>query len=87
MNWGGIVDLPLLRTLKQFAKRPHTHVILLPYASLAASRTLLQWLLACLNFTIDSKSLYCWYKQKKWLLWTMEAAEVAENDEDEWGLT
>ena len=29
--------------------------VLVAYASLAASRTLLQWLLACLNFTLDSE--------------------------------
>ena len=39
--------------------------VLLAYASLAASRTLLQQLLACLNFTLDSEDLFCWYKQKK----------------------
>ena len=32
--------------------------------SLAASRTLLQQLLACLNFTLDSERLFFWYKQK-----------------------
>ena len=31
--------------------------VLLAYASLVASRTLLQWLLACLNFTLDSEDL------------------------------
>ena len=31
--------------------------VLLAYASLAASRTLLQQLLACLNFTLDSEDL------------------------------
>ena len=38
--------------------------ILLAYASLAASRTLLQLLLACLNFALDSEDLSCWNKQK-----------------------
>ena len=38
---------------------------LLAYASLAASRTLFQQLLACLNFTLDSEGLFCWHKQKK----------------------
>ena len=38
--------------------------VLLAYASLAASRTLLQWLLACLNFTLESEDLSFWYKQK-----------------------
>ena len=37
--------------------------VLLPYESLAVSRTLLQCLLACLNFTLDSEDL-CWYKRK-----------------------
>ena len=39
--------------------------VLVAYASLAASRTLLQRLLACLNFTLDSEDLFCWYKRKK----------------------
>ena len=46
---------------------------------MAASRTLLQWLLACLKFTIDSEDLFCCYKQKKWFPWTKEAAQAAEN--------
>ena len=50
--------------------------VLLAYASLAASRTLLQWLLACLNFTLDSEDWFCWYKRKKWFLWTMAAAQA-----------
>ena len=37
---------------------------LLAYAHLAASRILFQWLLACLNFTLDSEDLFCWYRQK-----------------------
>ena len=41
--------------------------VLAAYASLTASRTILQQLLACLNFNqnLDSKDLFCWYKQKK----------------------
>ena len=39
--------------------------VLLAYASLAASRTLLLQLLACLNFTLGSEKLFCWYKQKQ----------------------
>ena len=39
--------------------------VLLGYASLAASSTLLEQLLACLNFTLDSEDLFFWYKQKK----------------------
>ena len=60
-------------------------------ASLAPSRTLLQQLLACLNFTLnftlDSEDLFCWYQKKNkkkfhelWqqykLLKTMEMSEI-----------
>ena len=38
---------------------------LLAYAGLAASRTLLQRLPACLNYTLDFEDLICWYKGKK----------------------
>ena len=38
--------------------------VFLGYASLAASRTLLQGVLACLNFTLDAEDLFCWYKRK-----------------------
>ena len=62
-------------------------LFLLAYASLAASRTFLQWLLACLSFTLESEELSFWCKQKKWFLWTMAAAQAAENYGDEWGLT
>ena len=37
-------------------------LVLVAYASLAASRTLLQQLLACLTFTLDSEVLFSWYK-------------------------
>ena len=37
--------------------------VLVVYASLAASRTLLQRLLAHLNFTLDSELLFCWCKR------------------------
>ena len=57
------------------------------YAILAASRTILQWLLACLSFTLESEELSFCYKQKKWFLWTIAAAQAAENDGHEWGLT
>ena len=39
--------------------------VLKAYACLAASRTLLQWLLACVNFTLGSEDLFCWYKKKE----------------------
>ena len=73
LNRGGIADLPLLRTLlaiRQKSREPSfwemmESFVLVAYTSLAASRTLLQRLLACLNFTLDSEDLFCWYKQKK----------------------
>ena len=37
--------------------------VLLAYASLAASRTLSQKLLACLIFSLDSEDLSFWYKK------------------------
>ena len=66
LNRGGIVDLPLLRTLlaiRQKSREPSfwevmDSFVLVAYASLGASRTLLQQLLACLNFTLDSEDLF-----------------------------
>ena len=74
MNRGGIVNSPLLRTLlamSQKSQEPsfreviHLFVVLLAYASLAVSRTLLQQLVAYLTSSLDSEDLFCWYKQKK----------------------
>ena len=73
LNGGSIADLPLLRTLLaicQKSREPRFWVVmdsfvLLAYASLAASRTLLQRLLACLNFTLESEDLSFWDKRKK----------------------
>ena len=70
LNRGGIADLPLLKTLlaiRQKSREPSfwevmDSFVLVAYASLAASRTLLQRLLACLNFTLDSEDLFCWYE-------------------------
>ena len=95
LNKGGIADLPLLRLLLAICQKSWElsslevmdSFVLVAYASLTASRTLLQQLLACLNFTLDSEDLFCWYKRKKWFLWTMAAAQAAENHGDEWGLT
>ena len=39
--------------------------VLLAYASLTASKIVLQGLLACLNFTLDPEDLFFWYKRKK----------------------
>ena len=68
LNRGGISDLPLLRTLlaiHQKYREPSfwevvDSFVLVAHASLAASRTFLQWLLACLNFTLDLEDLLCW---------------------------
>ena len=73
LNRGGIANLPLLRTLLAIRQKSHEpsfweemdSFVLVAYASLAASRTLLQQLLAYLNFTLDLEDLFCWYKQKK----------------------
>ena len=59
LNRGDIADLPLLRTLSVICQKSREpsfwevmdSFVLLAYASLAASRTLLQQLLTCLNFT------------------------------------
>ena len=67
LNRGGIADLPLFRTLlaiRQKSRDPSfwevmDSFVLVAYASLAASRTLFQRLLAFLNFTLDSEDLFC----------------------------
>ena len=51
-----------------------------PFATLAR-------LLGCLNFILDAEDLFLWYKQKKWFLWALASAQLAENHGDEWGLT
>ena len=91
LNRGGIADLLSLRTLlanHQESQEPSFWEVmdsfaLVAYASLAASRTLLQQLIACLNFTLDSKDLFCWWKPKKWFLWAMEMSEVWLDTYDE----
>ena len=71
LNRGSVVDLTLLRILlaiRQKFREPSfwkviDSFILLAYANLAASRTLLQRLRTYLNFPLDSEDLFCWYKQ------------------------
>ena len=53
-------------------------LVLVAYASLATSRTISEWLLTILNFTFDSQYLLCWYKQKRWFLSTVAAAQAAD---------
>ena len=62
LNRGGIADLPLrtLLAIRLKSRQPSLwevmdSFILVASANLAASRTLLQRLLACLNFTLDSE--------------------------------
>ena len=70
LNTGGLTDLPLFRILLAIYQKywepsfwkVMDSFVLLAYASLAASRTLLQQLLACLNFTLDSEDLSFWNK-------------------------
>ena len=67
LNRGGVADFHLLRTLlaiSKFCEVRHS-LLLLAYANLTVSKTLLQQLLTCLNFTLDSENLFYWYKQKK----------------------
>ena len=77
LNRGGIADLPLMRTSLRTLLAIHTKsrepsfwevidfLVLLAHATLAASRTLLEQLIAFLNFTLDSEDLFFWYKKKK----------------------
>ena len=73
LNRGDIADFPLLKTLlaiHQKSREPSfwevmDSFVLVAYASLATSRTLLQQLLTCLNFTLNSEDILCWYKRKK----------------------
>ena len=70
LNRGGITDLPLSKTVLAIHQKSQesnfTEVIgsfvLLTFGSLAALRTFLQRLLACLNFTLGSEDLFCWCK-------------------------
>ena len=63
LNRGGIADLPLLRALLAIPQKSREQsfweimdsFVLLAYASLAASRILLQWLLSSLKFTLESE--------------------------------
>ena len=61
LNRGDIADLPLFRTLLAISQKSQgpsswevMDSVLLAYTSLAASTTLLQQLLACLNVTLES---------------------------------
>ena len=68
LNRGGIADLRLLRTLLAICQKSREpscwevmdSFVLLVCASLAASRTLLQRLQACLNFTLELEDFPFW---------------------------
>ena len=70
LNRGGIADLPALRTMLPICQKSQEprfwevidSFVVLVHAILAASRTILQLLLACFNFTLDSEYLFCWCK-------------------------
>ena len=72
-NREGMADLPLLRTLLAISQKSRESqvsgkwwtFVLLDYASFAASRILLQRLLACLNFTLDSEVYSVGAKEKR----------------------
>ena len=59
-----IEKTPLLRSERKVSSFWEV-IVLLAYASLAASRTLLQQLLVCPNFPLYSEDLYCWLKTTK----------------------
>ena len=69
LNRGGMADLLLLKTLLVFCQKSQEPsfwelidcFILLVYAGFAASRTLLQRLLAHLKLTFDSENVFCGY--------------------------
>ena len=73
LNIGSIANLPFLRT--PFTKSPESQVsgkwytfFSLAFACFVASKTLLQWLVTCLNLTLDADFIFCWWKQKQWFL-------------------
>ena len=76
LNRESIADLPLLRTLLAICQKSRepsfweemVSFALLAYASVTASRTILQRLVACLNFTLELEDFSLWYDQKKGFL-------------------
>ena len=91
LNRGVTADLLLLRPLfgicKKYLEPSFWEVmksfVLLAYASLAASKALLQWLLACFNVTLDSEDLFCWccWKQKSYFYELWQQHKELENTE------
>ena len=69
----GMAELHLSRTLLTICQKYQgpsfwevmDSFFLVAYGRLAASRNLLQQLLASWNFTLDSEDSFCWYKRKK----------------------
>ena len=79
-NRGDTSDLPLLRTLLAFRQKSQgpsfgevmDSFVSLAHASLTDSRTLLQRLLACLKFTLDSEdSLFVQTKKVISMIWRL----------------
>ena len=72
LNRGSIVDLPLLRTLlaiqQKFREPSFWEVIdscFISICEFGSFKIHFQRLVAYLNFTLDSKDLFCGYKRKK----------------------
>ena len=84
--------LRALLAIRQKFRKPRfwkVSFVLLAYASLAASKTLLHRLLACLNFDLDSDGLFCLQKRKKFTSMNYNSsnfsttmAQKAENHKD-----
>ena len=55
------------------------YIVSLAYASLGAATTLLQRLLACLNFTLESEEFFSLVQTKKVISMNMAAAQAGEN--------
>ena len=93
LNRGGIADLPLLRTLLAICQKlwePGFWEVMDSFFISKCKIGTIKKPLAMItsqNFTLDSEDLLFWYKGKNWLLWTMAAAQAAENHGNEWGLT
>ena len=95
MNREGIADLYVENTISNSPKVPRATFLgwdrpffcLISIHRFGNFKNSFKQLLACLNFTLDSNDLFCWCKQNNWYLRAMAAGQVAENHEDEWGLT
>ena len=93
MNRGGIVDFSLLRTISAICleSRESSFLEVIDFYFISICKfdrfkKPFAIITSFLNFTLDSHDLFCWYRWKKWFLWTMAAAQMGENHRAEWGL-